>query len=75
MAKETGEFSDKILDLRVARWRRDPLTCEILEALETMSEDEKLVLADHVRYVSYLRQNEEPRLKEYADHLRKKCQD
>ena len=44
MANETGEFSDNVFDLRVARWRHDPFLAEMLEIIEKLSrynEEEK----------------------------------
>ena len=37
MANETGEFNDNVFDLRVARWRRDPIIAEMLEIIEKLS--------------------------------------
>ena len=60
MVNETGEFSDNVLDLRVARWRHDPIMAEMLEIIEKLSRyDEREKGWALIRLRIYLRAVEE----------------
>ncbi len=39
---------DNVLDFRIAAWRRDPVTRELLDAISALTDDERLVLLDLV---------------------------
>ena len=41
MVNETAEVSDNVFDLRVARWRHDPIIAEMLEIIEKFSRYEE----------------------------------
>jgi len=38
---------DNVLDIRVAHWRNDPVTRELLEIIERMNEDQRLILLEY----------------------------
>ncbi len=75
MAEETGELSDNVFDLRVVRWLRDPIVREVLEGMDKMNDDERLVYADHIGYIKWLREgNGKLSIEEYAAEIRMKRQ-
>ena len=62
MGKETQEFGDNILDLRMARWRKDPVTRALLAAIDRMTDDERLhLLRDGVGFIFWSRENNKPK--------------
>ena len=66
------EGSENVLDLRVAHWRRDDVTREILEALEKMSDDEKLVFLEYVGYVTWEGKEHKSHIKQMAADIRER---
>ncbi len=39
---------NNVLDLRIAAWRRNPVTRELLDGISALTDDERLVLLDRV---------------------------
>ncbi len=62
----TEEFGDNVLDLRVARWRRDKVTCALLDAIERMSPDERAYLLHQVGFVFWVSENNPARIKGFS---------
>jgi hypothetical protein len=65
--------TENVLDLRVARWGKNPVMREILEAIETMTDHEKLHLLEHdVGFILWERTDEASEMHEENKLLFKK---
>ena len=73
--KEPGELKDNVFDLATTRRRRDPVTRELLEAIEKMNEDLRLMLLNYVQeYLIWFGNRHPKRVKRFAAGLRKRRQ-
>ncbi len=60
---------NNVLDLRIAAWRRDPVT-ELLEGISALTDDERLVLLDRVTYLLSIRKTNPAFIAAVAAELR-----